>query len=290
MPEQKIDITKFHRTKYGRELLIDAGLISENEKFLINDNQFIVDFYEIFVISSGEGIFHLNETTFNFLPGTVMFLPPGKVRRWGERSDNVDAYYLIFEEEFIKRFFRDNLFLYRLHFFEQSALPYLHLDATESTAFYETLAELQEEINSLREDSDHLLRALLYYRLIKLNRLYEHRHGVKGQPYNNVTALNFRQAIELHFKEYRQVEDYCELLQISRTTLNQRVKEAFGRGAGEMIRNRIVEEAKQMLIYSDERISEIAYHLNFSNVANFNRLFAKITGLSPRQFRYRFTN
>ncbi len=290
MTEEKIDITTFHRTKYGRELLIDVGLISENTSFILNDNQFVANFYEIFVVSEGEGTFHLNELTFEFMPGTVMFLPPGKVRKWGERSGFVDAYYLIFEEEFIQRFFRDNLFLYRLHFFGQSTIPYVHLDPDETHALYKTLTELQTEIKSLRDDSDHLLRSLLYYALIKLNRTYEAQHDIEGQPYNNVTALNFRQAIERHFRQLKQVEEYCDLLQISRTTLNQRVKEAFGKGAGDMIRNRIVEEAKRMLIYTDQRVSDIAYYLNFSNVANFNRLFSRKTGLSPGQFRQHFTN
>ncbi|MEM8488882.1 MAG: AraC family ligand binding domain-containing protein [Bacteroidota bacterium] len=111
------DITQFHRDKYGRELLVDAGLISTNPQFLLNDNAFVVSFFEIYLITAGEGVFHLNEQAYPFQKGTMLFLPPGMVRRWGERTPDVDAHYLIFEEEFIQRFFRDPLFIYRLHLF-----------------------------------------------------------------------------------------------------------------------------------------------------------------------------
>ncbi|MEO1450142.1 MAG: hypothetical protein AAFV07_11475, partial [Bacteroidota bacterium] len=45
-----MEITKFHRNKYGQELLIDAGRISDNVNLIVNDNAFSVDFFEIFLI------------------------------------------------------------------------------------------------------------------------------------------------------------------------------------------------------------------------------------------------
>ena len=287
---KKSDITQFHRNKYGRELLVDCGLISQHPGFLINDNAFVVNFFEIYFVSEGAGVFYLNETEYQFERGTILLLPPGMVRRWGQRTDAVDAHYLIFEEEFIQRFFKDPLFLYRLHFFDLASPADVQLNPEAYQQFLALLGELQQEITSLRDDSDHLLRSLLYYALIKINRLYEVQHQIQVQPYNNLLALKFKSMLEQHFAEERQVAFYCSLLGTSRATLNKHLKVALGKSAGDLIRERVVQRAKQKLIYTDERISKIAYQLNFDEVANFNRLFVRLTGLSPREFRRRFTN
>lgn len=284
-----MEITQFDRQKYGRELLIDCGKISENPNFFITDDPFSVDFFEVFLILQGQGEFSLNERSTPYQPGTVLFLPPGKIRQWGNRTET-DFQYLIFEEEFIQRFFKDELFLYRLEFFFFDRPFFLHLNETDFSHYQQLMTDIEEEIDSLRADSDHLLRALLYQGLIKLNRGFQEQHQSKNTHYDNVLALDFRMALEAHFKEKHQVQDYCDLLKISKTTLNNKIQLAFGKHAGDMIRERLVQEAKQELIHSKAPVSQIAYHLQFNEVSNFNRLFRKFTGMSPGDFRKHFTN
>ena len=284
-----MEITQFDRQKYGRELLIDCGKISENPHFFVTDHPFTVDFFEIFLILEGKGEFSLNETSTPYQPGTVLFLPPGKIRQWGHRT-KTDVQYLIFEEEFIQRFFKDALFLYRLEFFFFDRPFFLQLDTVENEFYQELMKNIQTEIDSLRTDSDHLLRALLYQGLIKLNRAFQEQHQLANAHYDNTMALDFRMALEENYVQKHQVQDYCELLNISKTTLNSKVHAAFGKHAGDMIRERLVQEAKQQLMHSNKPVSQIAYDLQFNEVSNFNRLFRKLTGTSPGDFRSHFTN
>ena len=46
-----------------------------------------------------------------------------------------------------------------------------------------------------------------------------------------------------------------------------------------------IEKVKEMLIYEDLTISEIAWKLNYSSVAHLSNQFIKITGLRPSQFK-----
>ncbi|MDW3195306.1 MAG: AraC family transcriptional regulator [Cytophagales bacterium] len=284
-----MEITQFDRQKYGRELLIDCGKISENPHFFVTDNPFTVDFFEIFLILEGKGEFFLNEVSTQYEPGTVLFLPPGKIRQWGEQTET-DVQYLIFEEEFIQRFFKDPLFLYRLEFFFFDKPFFLQLNPTENEFYQGLMRNIQTEIDSLRTDSDHLLRAFLYQGLIKLNRTFQAQHQLTDAHYDNSLALDFRMALEENYVQKHQVQDYCELLNISKTTLNSKIHAAFGKHAGDMIRERLVQEAKQQLMHSKEPVSQIAYDLQFNEVSNFNRLFRKLTGMSPGDFRSHFTN
>lgn len=65
----------FHKTKYGKELLIDCLKISETKNFLVNRRPFIISFYEIFFIIKGNGTFLLDDIKIPYEKGTVMFLP-----------------------------------------------------------------------------------------------------------------------------------------------------------------------------------------------------------------------
>jgi YesN/AraC family two-component response regulator len=46
-----------------------------------------------------------------------------------------------------------------------------------------------------------------------------------------------------------------------------------------------VERAKELLLYDELNLSEIAYRLHFSSVAHLSNQFKKITGLSPTLFK-----
>lgn len=50
--------------------------------------------------------------------------------------------------------------------------------------------------------------------------------------------------------------------------------------------NRVrVHKACQLLMHSDQQISSICYAVGFNNVANFNRRFREVKGMTPKEFR-----
>lgn len=46
-----------------------------------------------------------------------------------------------------------------------------------------------------------------------------------------------------------------------------------------------IERVKELLVYNDMQLSEIAYLMNYSSVAQLSNQFKKNTGLSPGQFK-----
>jgi AraC-like DNA-binding protein len=283
-----IELT-FHKTKYGKELLIDCLKISETKAFLINRRPYIINFYEIIFITEGEGDFFLDEIVIPYKKGTILFLPPDRRREWMAKTET-DAYVILFEGEFIERFFNDNLFVYRFHYFHNSSTPY-HLNAKqdEFQAYINKVKEVKHEVSNLINDSDHLLRSILYYLLIILNREYVDQHKIKGELFENIEVLKFIRLLEKHFKEKHLVKDYTQMLGISKTYLNQKLK-SFGKSASDLIKSRLLIESKKDLLYTNLSISEISYNLNFSEPANFNRFFKQQTSITPNQFRHKFSN
>ena len=279
---------KFHKTKYGKELLIDCLKVSEIEGFPINRKPYIILYYEIFFVTKGKGTFLLDDIKIPYKKGTIMFLPPNRRREWIPEQET-DAYVILFEGEFIERFFNDNLFVYRFHYFHNYNTPFhLKTQSSEFNSYLEKIEDIKNEINNLMNDSDHLLRSILYYLLIILNRQYVNQHQIKGELFENIEVLNFIRLLDKNFKEKHLVNDYTQLLGISKTYLNKKLK-TFGKTASDLIKARLLVEAKKELLYSDYTISEIAYNLNFSEPANFHRFFKKLTSVTPHQFRIEFS-
>ncbi|MGC4058509.1 MAG: AraC family transcriptional regulator [Chitinophagaceae bacterium] len=109
-------------------------------------------------------------------------------------------------------------------------------------------------------------------------------------PHNRLLLAQFRKLIELHFAEKRLPKDYAELLYITPNHLNALCKDTVNKAAGELIRDRILLEAKRLLVNADTSVAEIAGGLSFTDNSHFTRFFKKNTGHTPEEFRRTYIN
>lgn len=81
------------------------------------------------------------------------------------------------------------------------------------------------------------------------------------------------------------VDELTAKLGMGRRMLERRFRKAIGKGIDEQIRSVRVERAIELLERSNFTVSEIADRCGFSDVFYFSKMFKKITGKSPRDFR-----
>ena len=62
----------------------------------------------------------------------------------------------------------------------------------------------------------------------------------------------------------------------------------FGKSPKEMIDDRVVLEAKRLLLYSDSSVKEISHELGFDEPTNFIKYFRKHVAQTPNTFRARY--
>lgn len=75
------------------------------------------------------------------------------------------------------------------------------------------------------------------------------------------------------------------MLYITPNYLNGICKDMLGKSAGQVIRDRILLEAKRLLVNAEMNVEEIAAKLHFSDNSYFTKFFKKYTGLTPDAFR-----
>lgn len=95
----------------------------------------------------------------------------------------------------------------------------------------------------------------------------------------------FEGLLEAHFKEHWRVSDYARALAVSPTHLSRVVRAATGAPASHLIDARIVREARRHLAFTHLQVASIAYTLGYQDPSLFSRVFARVTGRSPREYR-----
>ncbi len=110
---------------------------------------------------------------------------------------------------------------------------------------------------------------------------------VSKKPSNTAVELlqNFRHLVEQHFKSRWSVSDYANQLGINSTALYDLCKRKLGRSPSDLVEERTLHEAKQLLIYSSLPVSQVARVLGFTDSSYFSRFFSNHIGLTATQFR-----
>lgn len=93
----------------------------------------------------------------------------------------------------------------------------------------------------------------------------------------------------IHYNEKQLVINLSDYLSIKLKYSYTYLANLFSKNEGETIEHFFIthkiEMVKELLIYSDLNITEIAGELNYSSVAHLSNQFKKITGLNPSQYK-----
>jgi len=277
---------KFHKTDCGVDFLLNVIHLESADGTYLKNVPFNTDFFEVVFFKKGNGILMLNHQKIHFEDNSVIFISPLQKRQWHfDKKIEQDFTILLFQEDFLNDFFADKLFTYKLLYFYQLHFPLkMSLDKPLIQNYCTFLTEIKNELLNTRADSVHIIRSLLYYILQKLNREYANRNHLDIEKENNHYAYKFKQLIELHIKEKQRIDDYANMLGISRVSLNTAVKQQFNVTATYLLKQRLLLEIKNYLIHSRLTVSEIAYKLNFSEPNHLMRFFKTQTGMTTGEF------
>lgn len=95
----------------------------------------------------------------------------------------------------------------------------------------------------------------------------------------------FLQLMEERYCTPDTVNDYATNLDVTSTHLTRICRQTTGKPASTLIQERVLQEARKSLTNTDQRVSEIAEKLGYSNPAYFTRQFTERVGETPTEFR-----
>ncbi|MGA5203361.1 helix-turn-helix domain-containing protein [Streptomyces variegatus] len=219
-------------------------------------------------------------------PGAWLWIRPGQVQRFGRDLSAADGTIVVFQPGF---------------------LPPSTLAAADLGPPYQQapVRPSGQDARALRLGLDHLafefaamssmplashvevLRHLVSVLILRLAKV------TGGSAAPGPAAEVFRrlfEAVERDHMVTRRVGDYAAALGYSPRTLSRATLAATGMSAKKYIDERVLLEAKRLLLHSDLAAKNVAAELGFADPSDFTKFFRLRTGTTPGEFRMRATD
>ncbi|GAL85625.1 AraC family transcriptional regulator [Sporocytophaga myxococcoides] len=243
------------------------------------------DFFILLFITSGSGMHSIDFKNYHVKAGSLFLLSPGQVHHWNLSSD-INGYILFFTKEYFQLDFNYNKLLTLPFFYTHINSPCMEIKEEDIEQVSNIFKKIDDEYLNKRKLFHDVIRLNLKMLLIELERKYTGNQQASGLMQYQMNQLHkLETLIDAHYKEHKQISEYASIMNISIKQLNTLCKKALNKTPGDLLQERLILEAKRLLVYSDNSISSIAYSLNYTDNSYFIRLFRKLTTMTPEQFR-----
>ncbi len=112
----------------------------------------------------------------------------------------------------------------------------------------------------------------------------------KGQKaHEDEPVRKAQEFIECNFQEKLSVEQLADMFALGRRSLERRFKKATNNTVIEYIQRVKIEAAKKSFEGSAKNINEVMYDVGYNDTKAFRTTFKKITGLSPVEYRNKYS-
>jgi len=244
------------------------------------------DFYLSILFTKGSGTHEVDFETYRVKPNTLFILKPGQMHHW-TLSKDVDGFVFFHIKEFYDEgFTRETVENYP---FLKSFQSHSYFELTKNTAF--VLKELMHQITREYRATEYLkfqkIHALVNLCYVEVARLNQPKQETKNELYIKRLQL-FEELLDRKFKTMKSAGEYASELSITEKHLNRIVRACLNKTTTEMIAERIILEAKRMLVQAKYNVEEIGTELGYADKSYFSRFFKKNAGYTPKGFLSRY--
>jgi AraC-like DNA-binding protein len=235
------------------------------------------EYYEFLFLTEGEGFHTIESETYIISAPDIYILQPGQMHYWQFSSIPKGFVVLCKEEEF------DSLTEIKIGNALKSLINHVRIKVQKEEFPQVILEEIYKE--SLLSDnySKEIMHGLLSVLFSNLLRIVNKQEADTFNPqsiFSRFESLLLNESPRLH-----KVNEFAECLCVTPQNLNNICRKHVQRSASDLIKERIVLEAKRYLLHTDNTVDEIADILMFSATSNFIKFFKTHTNATPLQYR-----
>ena len=283
-PERLVSVP-FSKTRCGVDFYINTGESKDICGVLTEHRTFKTDFFSFYFFRRANGYVLLNFRKIELRDDMVLLLSPHQQQEWHVDEAELDYTFLIFREDFMRTFIADKFLVYRLlYYYQTDTPPYLFAAPEELAEYMRLLGKIKQELLHPVADTYNLIVSVLYYLLVVINRAYAKTYRLPVEVPKNNYAFQFKDLLEKHIHTVQRVQEYADMLRVSRITLNNSVMAQFGVSATHLLKQRLLEELKNELLFSDRNVSQLADEFHFSDPSHLMRFFKQQTGKTFTQY------
>ncbi|MCD7901543.1 MAG: helix-turn-helix domain-containing protein [Bacteroides sp.] len=252
-------------------------------------------FYFIFLKDVKCGDLIYGRHTYDYQEGTLVFIGPGQIAGKDDTGEtfHMQGWGLCFHPDLL----RGALLGQKMNeytFFSYESNESLHMSERERQIIVNCFREIKDELShSVDKHSKSIITANIEVFLNHCLRFYD-RQFITRENINKDVLSRFEELLNGYFDSDKpqtiglpSVQYFADELHLSANYFGDLIKKETGKSAQEYIQIKVIEKAKDRLYNPDKSINEIAYELGFKYPHHFSRMFKKVVGSSPSDYRLR---
>ncbi len=250
-------------------------------------NQFRIHHHaelELGWIISGEGVYHLGNEQFNAKSGDLFLIRANEQHCIPTiTTQNLSSFNIHITPYFLWNSCADFIDSSKLHVLVDNTLPIKH-QFHEMGGIMEKIQYWGEDAQSHRFEIRHAVLELLITltgQMMAEDEFCENV-GVSDRLHDVQNAIRY---IHDHLSEPMTLDEIAKVANMSRSYLSAHFKLITGIAPYEYLLIQRIERAVTLLHKTSKTNMTIAEECGFGNLANFNKIFKRITGITPRECR-----
>ena len=288
-----IDSLKTYNNLYGLKTshpLIGVLDINESSK-IVNHVTLKFEVYALFLKNGSQCTLKYGRKSYDYQEGTIVSFAPGQVVTVDDEKQELGP-------EVVGLMFHPDLIygtplaskIKDFEFFGYSQTEALHLSEKEREKFNFYLDLIREELERpIDSHTAAVLAAHIQLLLEHLDRFYD-RQFITRHKVNSDIVSQFQQNLKNYFSEndiitIPNIGYFANKASLTTGYFSNLIKKETGMSPKDLISLQLIDEAKRRLVETNQDISVIAYSLGFDYPAHFSRLFKKVTGFTPKEYR-----
>lgn len=298
----RLALNSFASTHYTVPLLEVLHYPINNTFFVIEDREHypVVDyispnrrnFYKIFHITEGAGVLTVGLHQFEMGNQSIAFLHPDEIMSWRTTSDETKGHFTLIHPRYFEKD-ADHVFqLFKNFIFFRADKAVVQLTEDQSKNIHTYFKKMLAEERGNSEDKKQAI--LLHLQMILVETQRAGRNMMMSAVSENYNYIHrFLSLLESNFQleekgvsvKHKNASEFAQQLHVHPNYLNSLVKQQTGKTVRDHIQERILYEAKSLLLQTDWDITNIGYGLGFSGTAAFTSFFKKKENVSPSIYR-----
>lgn len=268
--------SNFYANKFSEHLL-------QHEHMVLAPHRH--DFYLSVLFTQGNGFHEVDFQTYDIRPGYVFLLSPGQVHHWNV-SEDIDGFIIFHKKEFYDLNFTYERIDHFPFFGSSHNVPLIQLRKDQALALTVQFQLIIDEYKSKYLMHFQKICSLLNVLYIDLARIYLPDNKTNRQNELQLAHIQTLNAlIENNFKDMKSPAKYAKNMFMSEKNLNVICKIILNKTVSMVITDRVILEAKRMLIHTNMNIVQISLILGYEDNSYFSRIFKKATGVTALEFR-----
>jgi len=231
------------------------------------------DFYEIEIITEGDGIQLLNGNTYFLKKGDAYIIKPTDFHSISAHHP-LKLYNIKFDEILLS----DTVFIKNIDFTNDY---FAHLDDEHFNMILSTIKSLEYEIGHKQEYSTAMKHNLLEYLVISIMRSCKKEDTVL----QDTQLKNLLDYINQNYKKHLQLKDVAGTVGYTPSYFSHWFHKTIGKTYVEYINNLRLAEAKRLLLSTSNSATEIGFAVGFTSFSGFLKEFKKKYGITPSTMR-----